>query len=353
MTLCLQQAQAATDFKQDQSQKWAQIETAWNKDILLLAPHLDRWSDAAVNLTTKFLDASANTISDLADAADNPKPPGTAVDGYIPGDWSPANVGKRITAGSEMEGQWAWATFPGLTDPFNKAAVAQGPFTLDPDKKIHEQALEQAGHLPTGLLGAIENIESSGGRNNVNPSNPNVLGAYQFDAPTAQQYGVDRHDEFSGEVGAAKKLADLYKNITTGVRQWPRYDGFGGLDEGTFSPSTAISGRSTLANSSGRARPEQYLRKVWSGGRAWIWIVGPMPTPKKATAESIDRLRQALQPVRELFSCEGGGSQFTTPAQSSRNNGGIPGQAAPYIVQVQVTPAPGSNVAVSAGGLPQ
>jgi len=345
----LQQAQAATDFKQDQSQKWAQVETAWNKDILLLAPHLDKWSDAAVGLTTKFLDASANTINDLANAADNPKPPGTAVDGYIPGDWSPANIGKRITAGTEMEGQWAWATFPGLTDPFNKAAAAQGPFTLDPDKKVHMAALEKAAGLPAGMLQAIENIESSGGTTNVNPTNPNVLGAFQFDAATARHYGVNRHDEFSGEVGATKKLADLYKKYHDWNAAVAAYDGFGGLDKDIAKYHDKWSQHISEFQKSGET--EMYLRKVaWQGVDTDAGPAAGTANDKAHVQNQMqqqnndftERLREALQPVRDMFG-EGGGARFASPQTNPQQNN----------INVTVTAPPGTNVQVSGAQLAQ
>lgn len=221
----LNAAREATQFKQDQSQKWAEVETAWNKDILLLAPHLDKWSDAAAHLVAGFLDNSAKTIKDLADAGDNPTPPGTA-----PAHAAPDDYAGRIREGTQIAGQWLQQH--GLPNPFDAATApaAQKGFTVDPNKTAHMAALENAWGLPKGLLGAQENIESSGGRDNINPTNPDVLGAFQFDEATAKRYGVDRHDEYSSTVGAAHLLADLHKKYGDWDKAVAAYDGFAGLD---------------------------------------------------------------------------------------------------------------------------
>lgn len=369
-----QQGEAATAFKQDMSQKWADVETAWNRDILLLAPHLDKWADAAVGLTTKFLDATAKTVDDLADAGDHPYPPGTKPP-PVTGNTNTERAASWLTNREVVLGQWLQEH--GMVNPFNSpdaAATSQAGFTLDPDKRAHMAALEKAAGLPPGMLQAIENNESSGGVNNTNPKNPNVLGAFQFDDPTAKAYGVDRHNEYSGEVGATRKLDDLYAKYHDWDAAAAAYDGFGGLDKDIAKYGLAH-WKEHISEYQTSGETEQYLRKLdwqgvdmasvqkptgWDNKRAITEsldsgeevVANPQQPPKTSTAspaslnDFTDRLREALQPVRDLFS-EGGGARFAQPAPAANQN---PRQ---YGITVNVNAPPGHDVAVSTTQLAQ
>ncbi|MFM0500356.1 hypothetical protein [Paraburkholderia caffeinilytica] len=383
-----QQADQATQFKQDQAQKWAEIETAWNKDILLLAPHLDRWSSAATHLVTGFLDASAKTINDLADAGDNPTPPGTEPPPAAQNDY-PA----RIARGFAIAGQWMQQH--GLTNPFDGAGagtVDQQGFTSDPDKAAHMAALEKATGMPKGFLQAQENIESSGGRNLANPNNPNHIGAFQFDAATAANYGVDRRNEYSNEVGAARYLADLKKKYGSWDKAVAAYDGFGGLDKDIAKYGDAWKEHISEFQKSGET--EMYLRKL-----AWQGIdlnssqpitpfndskavkaakdvdrlnVDPQIVPfddvdKKAVdaepqtqtqaqtdkayvGEGLtDRLMRAAGMVSGWFG-EGGGAALRTPDAPARTTNSTPQQ---FNIQMQVTAPAGTDVQVTGAQLAQ
>lgn len=184
-----QQGQAATAFAQDQAQKWKEVEVSWNKDVLLLAPHLDKWSDAAVSLTTKFLDTSANAIKGLADAADHPYPPGTTPPPVTGKTWS-ERAGSYLANREVVFGQWLQAQ--GLNDPFNGDGGSSGgttsgkPATMD------------------ALLDAIRQNESSGRPDAVNAAS-GAAGLYGLMPDTAKAMGVDPMDAQASR-GAAQKV---------------------------------------------------------------------------------------------------------------------------------------------------
>jgi|GEM_PF-7016746 len=368
----LKTARDATAFKQDQSQKWAEVETAWNKDILMLAPHLDKWSDAAAHLVTGFLDNTAKTINDLADTGDNPTPPGTT-----PAHAAPDDYPGRIREGAQIAGQWLQQH--GLPDPFNAptAPAAQQGFTVDPNKTAHMAALERAWGLPKGFLLAQENIESSGGTNNINPANPNVLGAYQFDEPTAKRYGVNRHDEYSSTAGAAHYLADLHKKYGAWDKAVAAFDGFAGLDKDIAKYGNAWKAHISEFQKSGETA--KYLQKLTDQGIDLNQQQSPFDDPKvmKATAvadsastspspgagsqstngqqaapESLaDRITRGLAIIGHTLQA-GGGAQFRSPDGPARRATFNPAPQQNSIT-LHVNAPPGSDVNVTGAALVQ
>ncbi|CAN7227037.1 lytic transglycosylase domain-containing protein [Caballeronia sp. LjRoot31] len=106
-----------------------------------------------------------------------------------------------------------------------------GTFVRDPNRKADITMLERTYGMPPGYLAAEEQIESSGGTRNVNPKNPGVLGAMQFDQPTAEKYGVNRYSEKSSLEGGARYLADLRRKYGGDLaKASASFDGFSGLD---------------------------------------------------------------------------------------------------------------------------
>jgi hypothetical protein len=103
-------------------------------------------------------------------------------------------------------------------------------FVRDPNRLSNIHALENHYKMPTGYLVAHEQIESHGGTNNINPDGKH-LGAFQFDEPTAKRYSVNRFDEHSSEIGAARLLHDLsVKYHGDWKKASAAFDGFAGLD---------------------------------------------------------------------------------------------------------------------------
>ncbi|MGX7001941.1 hypothetical protein [Caballeronia sp. KNU42] len=380
-----QEGEAATKFKQDQAQKWADIERAWNRDILMLAPHLDAWSTAATDLAVSLLDNTAKTVKELADAGDNPTPPGTAIPHAAPGDYP-----GRIREGAQVVGQWLQAH--GLRNPFDDAGAdtvaGQPGFVSDPDKAKHMAALENIWSLPRGLLQADENIESSGGSNLINPNNPNVLGAFQFDKPTADAYGVDRTSEYSSEVGAARYLADLHKKYGDWGKAAAAFDGFAGLDKDI--QKYGDKWRDHISEFQKSGETSRYLDKLEKQGIDLSGGHNPFNDPKALKAakevdaqndprilpmDSIDakalnaqqktmvqddqqaitegltdRLKRGFGMIGDFLS-EGGGARFATPVAPARTLNST--QQPQANVSLSVTAPPGHDVQITGAQLAQ
>ncbi|MDR8399211.1 hypothetical protein NE850_23090 [Paraburkholderia sp. USG1] len=386
MGLDQQAADHLSDFDEHQRANWKEISTAWDKDVEKLTPALDRWSTAATNLVTSFLDKATDTVADLDTAGQNPFPPGTE-----PPPAKPDDYGARITRGAAIAGQWLQAH--GFNNPFNGTGTQGGQqgFTADPDKDTHMAALEKLAGMPKGFLMAEENIESSGGRNNINPNNPNVLGAFQFDEATAKRYGVDRHDEYSSTVGAARYLADLKKKYGSWDKAAAAYDGFGGLDADIKKYGDDWKKHISEFQKSGET--EMYLRKLaWQG----IDLNSSQPAtpfndskamkaakdadrlntdPQIVPFDSVDqhaadtqpqthaqgnqdyvsgsltdRLTRAAGVVSGWFD-EGGGAALRTPDSPTKTTPGT--QHGPFNISVTVTSPTGSDVQVTGASLAQ
>jgi hypothetical protein len=254
---------AATEAKRQLDEALMQDEAALDRAFLKLNPFV---LDAA-NATAKWLDAFSHSdelgtdIKDLGDAfrgavgdiesardelnklfglTDKPKgethsfelystPAGSFMANMIQG----AKNAWGFATGKPLS---QWETGPGRAIDWGygggSGASADGSgFTPDPNRSAVQAALEAKYQEPKGILGAVEEIESSGGKRNVNPKNPAVLGPYQFDEPTAKQYGItNRMNELQSEIGAARKLHDLYGKYHDWNAAIASYDGFGGLD---------------------------------------------------------------------------------------------------------------------------
>lgn len=76
-------------------------------------------------------------------------------------------------------------------------------------------SVEARYHLPAGLLGAIQAIESCGDPKAVSPKG--ALGRFQFMPPTAARYGIDPRNDYEAADGAARYLADNFRMF----HSWP------------------------------------------------------------------------------------------------------------------------------------
>lgn len=102
--------------------------------------------------------------------------------------------------------------------------------------------LEKDRGLPQGYLAQTRAVESSNGRNTVNP-NSSARGDFQFITSTARKYGVDPSDRFSSARGAADLAADnmryfqnRFGRVPTGAELYGMHQqgsaGFGNLMDG-------------------------------------------------------------------------------------------------------------------------
>jgi hypothetical protein len=208
-------ADQATAFDTNQSAKWKEIETAWNKDILLLAPHLDKWSDAAVGLTTKFLDTTAKTVDDLADAADHPTPPGTPIPHAAANDYP-----GRIREAEQIAGQWARAHVPGVAGAFNNPDAGSGSTSSEDAILAAISHNEDASGNPN----AVNPVTGAAGVMGIMPANYKRAGIDPFDPAQNRALGKQIFDEFltkyHGDTAKAAAAYDGFKNLDADIAKY-------------------------------------------------------------------------------------------------------------------------------------
>jgi hypothetical protein len=221
-----------------------------------------------------------------------------------------------------------------------------GKFVRDPNREADIKALEIANGMPPGYLAAEEQIESSGGTRNVNPKNPGVAGAMQFDQPTSEKYGVNRYSEKSSLEGGARYLADLRRKYGG---DWAKasaaYDGFAGLDRDIAEHGDRW--RDYIGQYQKSGETAAYLDKLeaqgvdLSGGSGGHVGVGTVTALSKIAG---------FHPDNQIIDTgsTAGGKQ---PPMLSRPAG--MGIAAVPTINLNVSAPPGSSVSVTTAGFPQ
>ncbi len=118
-------------------------------------------------------------------------------------------------SGPDMKGGYVPGTVRGL----GRTGVAGGavrPAGDGTSKQAVLRQLEQQFGLPTGLLDAVWSQESTRGQRMYSPKG--AVGDFQFEQPTAAQYGVtDRMNFEQSARGAARMYADLMKKYRGSV----------------------------------------------------------------------------------------------------------------------------------------
>jgi hypothetical protein len=346
MAVDRQTADQATQFKSHLESNWDSITNQLEKSLVRLAPEFEQLGDAATDLTLKWIRAAEPEIKGLADAAINPHPPGSE------------KSTERVARGMEMEGDWLRSHIPGLKNAFNGGAADQKGFTADPDRLQHMTALEQWYHMPKGYLAAHEYVESRNGKHLIGKDGK-YLGAFQFDEPTAKQYGVDRYDEYSSEVGAAQKLHDLYVKYGSWDKASAAFDGFRGLDADI--KRYGDKWREHISEFQRGTETTDYLTSMERRGVNFdqraveVAKVSPVQIAQPhvdAKQHVVSSLKEILSNAAEVIAApfrEGAGSRFRSPDPIR--------QAAPMPAKVNlnvtVSAPAGTNTVISAGGLPQ
>jgi hypothetical protein len=110
-------------------------------------------------------------------------------------------------------------------------------------------SLENQYGLPSGLLSAVESVESHGDTKAV--SNKGAKGNFQFMPETAKAYGVDTSDPVSSAKGAAQYLADLTGKYGSTQAALAHYNG------GTSAAKAVLAGNEPPADET-----KNYLTKV-------------------------------------------------------------------------------------------
>lgn len=229
---------------------------------------------------------------------------------------------------------------PGDADKFSMP----GTFTRDPDRLAHIKALEIANGMPPGYLLAEENVESSGGKNNVNPTNPNVLGAMQFDQATAEKYGVNRYDERSSLEGGAKKLRDLYSKYGDWGKASASFDGFAGLDRDIAKYGDAW--RDHIGEFQKGTETTDYLNKI--EGQGVDLNGGGTGHVSTGTIAAVSKIA-GFHPDNQIIDTASTARDMPPLLSRPDGMGALPAQQ----INVNVSAPPGSSVSVTTAGLPQ
>jgi hypothetical protein len=226
------------------------------------------------------------------------------------------------------------------------------------------------------LLDAIADIESGGNPNAVNKKT-GAAGMYGIMPANAKTFGIDPTDpvasravaqriyeQFYGKYHDTSKALAAYNGDTHIDADSKKYDGdwlkgakqetidylkkmeLRGMDVGLTPSQQAFVDAHTSVKGSGKGGGLDADPSIvpYDGGNP--------DADKNYVTNQMQQHNSGMDDFAKYFR-EGGGAQFAGNQQQSNGNGGIPGQAAPYLVQVQVTPAAGHNTAVTMGGLPQ
>jgi len=222
------------------------------------------------------------------------------------------------------------------------------------------------------LLDAISDIESSGNPNAVNQKT-GAAGLYGIMPANAKAFGIDPTDpvasravaqriyeQFYGKYHDTSKALAAYNGDTHIDADSAKYDGdwLRGAKQETidYLKKMELRGMDVGLTPSQQAFVDAHTSVKTRGKGDQIDGFDVVPYADGAEADKATVAAQMKQASRvdefAQYFKEGGGSQFAGNQQQSNGNGGIPGQQAPFIVQIVSTPAPGHNTTVTAGGLP-
>jgi hypothetical protein len=390
--------QKATAFEQSQAQKWAEVQKQFDKDILILAPAIDRFTDAA----SKWLIKAMNDLTRALGGDPGPDPTSDAPTGSdaspaynTPGGASPGGAGglnanevADNSPGAKPQGVTntvATGFFGNLLTGIPKGirAVADGyagnhPMLADPNRDQDLSAYEKQYGLPTGILNAGEGIESTFGMSNIGPLTKDgwrAQGPWQFSPGDLKDYGVkDPFSEKEEGEAAARKLARLHKVFGNWKKAIVAYDwGEGNLQKdidahhddweahipqeskqyllkesqlyGVKFDDVALAKEATK-----KPKPPDTI----DGFSVVPFDDGPRTEAPANAADTgstlgtyLGRLHDGLGMIGDSLR-EGGGSQFVMPPAKPVNSN----QQAPVQVSLNLIQPAGSDIYISQGGIP-
>lgn len=210
--------------------------------------------------------------------------------------------------------------------PWDKPST-NSPFSMPGGTGGDDQRVAKA-------LPVISDIESRGNANAVSPAG--AQGQYQLMPATAKALGVDPFDPVQARAGAAKLMTDYLKRYRDMAKALAAYNwGPGNLDKDL--KAHPADWRAHLP-----AETQKYLQKATDRG---LDVGG--------ASSGID-VRAILKPLQDLTArmSAGAGAKYVAqdvgPPRSAMNK-----QQSPFLINVSVSTPPGSNTAVTFGGIPQ
>lgn len=330
---------------------WAKDKNAIESAFNDLTPELVKLTNEATDLITSFA-RSPEVKQGINDLADGLK----SIDNFFhftqkvnadPVNNPDAEAANKVhdlgrdfahKAGSYFIDLWHSVTGKPQSAP-DVPATTPSTFTADPNRKTNIDSLEELYKMPTGLLSAVEDIESGGGKHNVG-KNGAYLGAFQFDQPTAKQYSVDVHDERSSEIGAARLLHDRFVKYGAWDKAIASYDGFAGLDKDIA--KYGGSWRDHIGEFASTNETKNYLAGLRRRGVA-------LDDPQGDKRHVAEQLAATVKPMRAPASTadqgNGDGPMFRMPQKSNQ-------QTLP-VAKVLIENRTSANVFSSLGGLTQ
>jgi hypothetical protein len=375
-----------TELKQHVGADWDAIVKSFDHNTAILAPALEKWSDAATALTIGLLNGVPKAQKYAENVWDQAK---KNLDASGPlGHFGPGDPNAPMIPQMPAIKDW----YNGLHDPNNPLMPRfQGvrdwwssahPFgTIQYDAHEENKAggnasgagnrfanIEAANGLRPGFLMNIERQESSNGKNvgtNTNDSD-GPAGPFQIDKGTGKAWGVgDRMDEAASAQGAgtgfSKLLAKYNGDYGAAVAA---YDGFSGIDRDYAKYGKDWRAHLEEFDSSAEHKATRETRKYLSdleangadlsaiatpdGFHPDNQIVEETGQPSQGTRKAMSKIA-GFQPDNQIIdvSTAGGGTQppiLTRPA-------GMGGH--PATINLNVSAPPGSSVSVTTAGFPQ
>jgi len=388
-----------TELKQHVGADWDAIVKSFDHNTAILAPALEKWSDAATALTIGFLNGvpkaekyAANVWEQAKKNLDDTGPMGhiehTPNSPLIPQmpaikDWYDGLHDPKKSLIPRFQGARDWWSsahpFGTIGYDAHEENKAGGSVT-GADNRF--AAIEDANGLRKGFLMNIERQESANGKNmgpNTNDSD-GPAGYFQIDKGTASAWGVkDRMDETDSATGAgagfAKLLARYNGDYGAAVAA---YDGFKGIDadyakygkdwrahlgefdtspghKATRETSNYLSSLeangadlSTVASPDGFHPDNQIVEEAGEPSQNTRTAMGKIAgEPSQNTRTAMGKIA-GYQPDNQIIEMGGPGAGkppiLTRPA-------GMGGH--PATINLNVSAPPGSSVSVTTAGFPQ
>jgi hypothetical protein len=213
----------ATEFQQHQKSNWEQIKTAGEGAVMILAPALNHWSDAATNLATKWLPKAAEQIKSVSDALESEKPvprpapgeqyPHTVLGGltkfgYGVRDWwdNISNVGGIKKGAEAPKFHWDWQ------HPFGRIEhkETEEAVPMESNRSVapgNFEAAEKQFKLTPGLLGIARKIESHNDDNAENPDS-HALGGFQIMPENVKRLNINPFDPNEASFAAGRIMRE-------------------------------------------------------------------------------------------------------------------------------------------------